>query len=140
MTMADLLKKELQTHGARKAELIGKNRGKFALIKDADVLGRIEFIVERFYEPTKKPVDSDWGIKILHPNRPIEKCIVLYNNTQLPWWDDDEPYYERRFVVMGGGNVRIPKAIQKEGVEIRIQNGKKTLKKVKFEDLHKAKP
>lgn len=101
---------------------------------------RIEFIVERFYEPTKKPVDSDWGIRILHPNRPIEKCIVLYNNTQLPWWDDDEPYYERRFVVMGGGNVRIPKAIQKEGVEIRIKNGKKTLKKVKFEDLHKAKP
>ena len=101
---------------------------------------RIEFIVERFYEPTKKPVDSDWGIRILHPNRPIEKCIVLYNNTQLPWWDDDEPYYERRFVVMGGGNVRIPKAIQNEGVEIRIQNGKKTLKKIKFEDLHKAKP
>lgn len=101
---------------------------------------RIEFIVERFYEPTKKPVDSDWGIRILHPNRPIEKCIVLYNNTSLPWWDDDEPYYERRFVVMGSGNVRVPKAIQKEGVEIRIQNGKKTLKKVKFEDLHIAKP
>ena len=101
---------------------------------------RIEFIVERFYEPTKKPVDSDWGIRILHPNRPIEKCIVLYNNTPLPWWDDDEPYYERRFVVTSGGNVRVPKAIQKEGVEIRIQNGKKTLKKVKFEDLHIAKP
>ena len=101
---------------------------------------RIEFIVERFYEPTKKPVDSDWGIRILHPNRPIEKCIVLYNNTPLPWSDDDEPYYERRFVVMSGGNVRVPKAIQKEGVEIRIQNGKKTLKKVKFEDLHIAKP
>ncbi|CAD6492682.1 MAG: hypothetical protein LAKADJCE_00344 [Candidatus Argoarchaeum ethanivorans] len=101
---------------------------------------KIEFIVERFCEPTKKPVDSDWGIRILHPNRPIEKCIVLYNNIPLPWWDDDELYYERRFVAMGGGNVRVPKAIQKEGVEIRIQNGKKTLKKVKFEDLHIAKP
>ncbi|MEA3282155.1 MAG: hypothetical protein U9Q68_06275 [Euryarchaeota archaeon] len=37
--MADLLKKELQTYEARKAELIGTYRGKFALIKDADVLG-----------------------------------------------------------------------------------------------------
>lgn len=37
--MADLLKKELQTYEARKAELIGKYEGKFALIKDADVLG-----------------------------------------------------------------------------------------------------
>ncbi len=46
---------------------------------------RIEFIKERFYEPTKKPVDSDWGIRILYPSRPIEKCIVLYNNTMLPW-------------------------------------------------------
>ena len=96
---------------------------------------KIEFISERFYEPTKKPVDSDWGIRILHPNRPIEKCIVLYNNTPLPWWDNDEPYYERRFVLNGGGNVRVPKAIQKEDAEIKIQNNKKILKKVKFKDL-----
>ncbi len=102
--------------------------------------GKIDFISERFYEPTNKPVDSDWGIRILHPNRPIEKCIVLYNNTPLPWWDENEPYYERRFVVMGGGNVRVPKAIQTEGAEIRFQNGEKILKKVKFEDLHIAKP
>ena len=101
---------------------------------------KIEFIVERFYEPTKKPVDSDWGIRILHPNKFIEKCIILYNKTPLPWSGDGEPYYERRIVVNGGGNVRIPKVIQKEGVEIRIKNGKKTLKTVKFEDLHKAKP
>ena len=101
---------------------------------------RIEFIVERFYEPTKKPVDSDWGIRILHPNKFIEKCIILYNKTPLPWSGDGEPYYERRIVANGGGNVRIPKVIQKEGVEIRIKNGKKTLKTVKFEDLHKAKP
>jgi hypothetical protein len=45
---------------------------------------RIEFIKERFYEPTKKPVDSEWGIRILYPNRPIKKCIIFYNNTPLP--------------------------------------------------------
>jgi len=101
---------------------------------------KIEFIIERFKEPTQKPVDSDWGIRILHPNRHIEKCIVLYNKERLPWWGNDHPYYERRILSNGGGNVRVPKAIQKEGAEIKIQNGNKTLKKIKFEDLHVAKP
>lgn len=97
---------------------------------------KIDFIIEKYYEPTNKPVESEWGIRILHPNKPIEKCIVMYNNSQLPWWDKDEPYYERRFVINGGGNVRIPKAIQKERAEIRVLNGKKTLRAEKFEELH----
>lgn len=96
---------------------------------------KIEFIVERFFEPTKKPVDSDWGIRILHPNKPIEKCSVLYNDDLIPWSDKDQPYYERRFVAMGGGNVRVPKAKEKEDAEIKIQNNKKILRKVKFKDL-----
>ena len=96
---------------------------------------KIEFIVEKFYEPSEKPVISDWKIRILHPNKPIEKCSVLYNNIQLPWWDKNQPYYERRFVEMGGGNVCIPKTIQKEDAKIIIKNGKKTLRTVKFSDL-----
>ncbi len=100
---------------------------------------KIEFIKEKFYEPTKKPVDSDWGIRILKPNRPIEKCIILYNNTKLPWGDKDEPYYEKRIDLDGSGTVRVPKAIQKEGAKVRFKNGKKTLKEVKFEHLYKAK-
>ncbi|VVB87331.1 Uncharacterised protein [uncultured archaeon] len=101
---------------------------------------RIEFIKEKFYEPTKKPVDSDWGIRILYPNRPIEKCIILYNNAPLPWWDNDKPYYERKIDKNGSGIVRVPKAIQKEGAKIRFKNGKKTMLKVKFEHLYTAKP
>ncbi len=101
---------------------------------------RIEFIKERFYEPTKKPVDSDWGIRILYPSRPIEKCIVMYDNTRLPWGDKDELYYEKRIETNGGGFVRVPKAIQKDGANIKFKNGRKTLLKVKFEHLHTAKP
>ena len=37
--MVSILRKELQTYEAKKAELIGKYQGKFALIKDTDVLG-----------------------------------------------------------------------------------------------------
>jgi hypothetical protein len=100
---------------------------------------KIEFIKEKFYEPTKNPVDSDWGIRILKPNRPIEKCAILYNNTKLPWVDKDEPYYEKMIDINGSGTVRVPKAIQKEGAKVRFKNGKKTLKEVKFEHLYKAK-
>ncbi len=100
---------------------------------------RIEFIKERFYEPTEKPVDSEWGIRILYPNRPIKKCIILYNNTPLPWWDNDNPYYERRIEPNSSGIVRVPKAIQKEGAKVRFKNGKKTLLEVKFEHIHNAK-
>jgi hypothetical protein len=100
---------------------------------------RIEFIKDKFYEPTKKPVDSEWGIRILYPNRPIEKCIILYNNTPLPWWDNDKPYYERRIESNSSGIVRVPKAIQKDGAKILFKNGRKTMLKVKFEHLHTAK-
>jgi hypothetical protein len=96
---------------------------------------KIEFIKEKFYEPTKKPVESDWGIRILYPNRPIKKCIILYNNTPLPWWDNDQPYYERKIELNGSGIVRVPIAIQKEGATVRFKNGKKTMMKVKFEHI-----
>jgi hypothetical protein len=104
-----------------------------AIIKRANKR-KIEFIKEKFYEPT---VDSDWGIRILKPNKPIEKCIILYNNTRLPW--GDEPYYEKRIDPDGSGTVRVPRAIQKEGAKVRFKNGKKTLKTVKFEHLYTAK-
>ncbi len=100
---------------------------------------KIEFIKERFYEPTDKPIESDWGIRILKPNRQIEKCTILYNNTMLPWEYKEEPYYEKRIDINDSGTVRVPKAIQKEGATVRFKDGKKTLKEVKFEHLYKAK-
>ena len=96
---------------------------------------KIEFIVEKFYEPSEKPVISDWRIRILHPNKAIEKCSVLYNNTQLPWWDKDQPYYVIRFVENSGGNVCVLQAIQKEDAIIIIKNVNKKLRTVKFSDL-----
>jgi hypothetical protein len=37
--MLEMLKKELQTYEANKSELIGKSKGKFAVIKDDKVMG-----------------------------------------------------------------------------------------------------
>jgi len=36
--MLEMLKKELQTYEAKKSELIGRSKGKFALIKDNEVI------------------------------------------------------------------------------------------------------
>jgi hypothetical protein len=140
-TMVDILTRGLSVLlviAARLALILVIIAAFIFLLKRAD-RRRIEFIKEKFYEPTKKPVDSDWGIRILYPNRPIDKCIILYNNTRLPWGDKNEPYYEKRIETNGSGFVRVPKAIQKEGAKIRFKNGSKTLLKVKFEHLHAAK-
>ncbi len=99
---------------------------------------RIDFIKEKFYEPAGKPVESDWGIRILYPSRPIGKCIILYNNIPLPWWDSDTPYYERRIEPNSVGIVRVPKAIQKDGAIVRFKNARKTMLKVKFDHIRNA--
>jgi len=99
-----------------------------------------DFLLQKFPETVMKPVESHWSIRILQPNRVIEKCIVLCDGVQCPWWDRNEPYYERTIVKGGGGNVRLPKGLEKENAEITIKNGKKTLKKIKFKDIIQTHP
>ncbi len=100
----------------------------------------IEFEIERFRESTKKPVESEWSVRILHPDKMIERCSILYNDTTLPWWDSDEIYYVRKIVRSGGGNVRIPKSMETTGGEIKVKNNSKVLKKIKFEDILATRP
>lgn len=99
---------------------------------------RLDFLLQKFHENVKKPIESDWSIRILHPNMRIEKCSILCNDIQCPWWDSYESYYEKTILAGGGGNVRIPKGSEKENAEITVKNGKKTLKKIKFKDISPA--
>jgi hypothetical protein len=75
------------------------------------------------------------SIRILYPEKAMEKCSVSYNGVKLPWWDKPEPYYERLIHAMGGGNLRIPKAIEKENTEVIVRDGKKIIRKKKFKDI-----
>ncbi len=111
----------------------------YQLVKILNEL-KIKVVVGKYPEPSKEPIDSDWAIRILHPDRPIEKCRVLYNNTQLPWWNKKEPYYEKFILVGGGGNARIPKGDIDDEAEVKVMDGKKTLRKVKFKDLPTLEP
>lgn len=78
---------------------------------------------------------------ILRPNKPIEKCIVLYDGEKLPWWDNVEKCYYERFIDVGsGGNVRIPKGKKKDDAEVVVKDGKKTLRKRKFKEITEVPP
>jgi len=97
---------------------------------------RISFSLQRFSEEAKKPIESNWGIRILHPNGPLEKCMVFYDGAKLPWWDkENECYYERFIPRGGGGNVRIPKGAEKEEARIIVKDGKTTILKRKFREI-----
>jgi hypothetical protein len=105
--------------------------------KDKDYL----ISVIKFPESTKKPVDSNWSIRIIsRDERPIEKCRILLNGKELPWWDKTECcYYVKYTMPHGSGNVRIPKEDYTEEVlqntEGEVKDGENTLRKFKFKDL-----
>ncbi len=97
------------------------------------------FELQRFQEilnPFNQPKSwSIWNIRLFQPKIVMRKCSVSYNDVKLPWWDRlDEPYYER-FVDASGGNVRIPKEIEKDKAIVIVRDGKKILQKKKFQDI-----
>ncbi len=96
----------------------------------------VDFSLLRFKEPTDKPVESIWSIRVLHPNKPIEKCSVSYDGSKLPWWDKlTDPDYEKFIDRMGGGNVRIPKELKNEKAMVIVKDGNKIIRQKRFDKL-----
>jgi hypothetical protein len=93
------------------------------------------FILQRFKKHFDEPIESNWSIQIMHPNKPINKCIILYNDAPLPWWNTNELYYEASILVGGQEVFRIPVEIEKDDAEIKIMDDKKTLKRIKFKEI-----
>lgn len=97
---------------------------------------RIEMELEKFHTEPSEAGDSFWSIRILHPNRLIERCRILCNEVPLPWWDKKEPYYERKIVQGGGGVVRVPRSVATEDEsEVVVMDGDRVLRRRKFEEL-----
>jgi len=99
----------------------------------------IEFEFERFMTESNVP-DSEWSFRILHPERLIQRCTILFNGNPLVWWDGKNPPYQRKIVAGGGGIVRLPKGVDPTYAEIRVKDGNKTLKVMKFEDVLLTEP
>ncbi len=78
----------------------------------ADLLKRrrISLRLSRFAEHSPKPIESEHSIRILLPDRLIERCNVTYDGKLLPRWDKtDQMRFEKILEQGGGGDVRIPK-------------------------------
>lgn len=102
---------------------------------------QVKFFLERFREHYSQPIESDWSVRILHPNKLIEKCAIFYDGVKLPWWNSEKPVlYERRIMKDGGANFRIPKNIEKEDAEVIVRDGKRKLRKIKFSELLETPP
>lgn len=93
----------------------------------------IHFSLQRFRERVNTPIRSEWSLRILHPTKPIEKCMILCEGKPLPWSYDGR---YQQFINQGsGGIVRLPTNAKIKDAKIIVKDGTKTLKKTKFEKI-----
>jgi hypothetical protein len=93
----------------------------------------ISFSLQRFREPVSTPVQSEWSLRLLHPSRSIEKCMVFCDDAPLPWSYDGK--LERHIAQGGGGIVRVPSSIETRDAKIVIKDGSRALKRTRFEKI-----
>lgn len=105
---------------------------------------RITFVFEKTKEYTDKPIESDWRIRIQHPDKRIMECRVLYDGKPLPWWESkkDKLVYEKCIGVGEGALFLIPKGEEKDDAEVTVKDESrlllKTLLKKKFGEIYQA--
>jgi hypothetical protein len=97
---------------------------------------KINFLILRVHTESRKPIESSWTIRILHPNRAIEKCSVFVDGVKIPWsGNPNELRYEGVIYQSGGENFLIPKGIEKDSATVIIKDGNKVLRKRRFKDI-----
>lgn len=95
----------------------------------------------RFYKNisvTDNPIPSNMAITVVHPDKVIEKCNLLFDNKPLPCNKiNGVLQYEEYGYVMGGITFRIPKGKEtNENALIVLRNGKKKIRKpITLKDL-----
>lgn len=114
--------------------------GKLTVNLIENVTPPFKFILQRFIEKTERPVKSIFSIRILHPEKPIEKCKILLDDMPLPWWDENFPYYETTIGASSGGVVRVPSRAENEEGTVTVMDGKNVLRREKFSDIVIGKP
>jgi hypothetical protein len=108
-------------------DLIGRYRSK----------DKIEFELEKYYEPNITFFEGLYMMRVLHPNKPIDHCQILISGQKLPFWDSkkENPIYDHKITTGGGANVFVPETLRKDDAVVEVKDGKKSLKKAKFGEI-----
>ena len=85
---------------------------------------------------------SNQAIEVSHPDKPIKKCMVLYDGKPLVCTDNIDPnHYETFIFAMGSGQFRLPAKVVSELDEnalIIVKDGKTKLHSSRLKDIHRA--
>ncbi|SHO47625.1 HNH endonuclease [Nitrosotalea sinensis] len=86
------------------------------------------FTLEKFFENGKEYV------RILHPSKTVEACLILCNKDPCKWWDDNS-ILPRHIRSGGGGNVLLPQDVGNTNPTITVMSGKRAIRKMKLKDM-----
>ncbi|HEV2192529.1 MAG TPA: hypothetical protein VGR54_02795 [Nitrosopumilaceae archaeon] len=89
---------------------------------------KISFTLEKFFENGKEYV------RILHPSKTVEACLILCNKKPCKWWDDNS-ILPRHIQAGGGGNVLLPQDAESTNPTIIVMSGKRAIRKMKLKDM-----
>jgi hypothetical protein len=100
-----------------------------------------KFILQRFREKVSVPIESEWSIRILNVQEPLEACKILVDEKAMPWWDKETCYYERSIIKFAGAIVRVDKKlnITDESV-VKIMNRDEVIRIAKWKDIILVEP
>jgi hypothetical protein len=77
-------------------------------------------------------------IEVSHPDRPMKKCMVLYEGKPLVCSSNIDPnQYETFIFAMGSAQFLLPATLD-ENALIIVKDGKKTLQSIKLRYIHRA--
>ena len=97
----------------------------------------MKFLLEVFYEYSKKPILSLTCIRVWNPDRDIDKLNVSLDGYGLPVWNSpDKVKFTICIPAHGGANFRVPASqIFSKDAFVVVCNGVRLLRKVRFCEL-----
>ena len=93
----------------------------------------IPFKLKRHHSPVNYPFESKTAIEVFHPEKPIEKCKVIYNGHELICEESNLPHVT--VLTQSTALFRIPSNMEVEEAQVIVKNGRHTIRKEKFKDL-----
>ena len=94
---------------------------------------RFRVEVFRVKNPIKEPIESDWRILIRYPSKVLTRCNVVLDGVNLRW--DGVVSYEKYLGLGYGGNVRVPKGLEKDASKVELRDGDKTREDYIFNEI-----